>query len=71
MEGMGKKRFLELIQLASQPLPRAKGTSTRADDYSGKQILKRINEGSKAKLREKSRPKSALTGRKSPRRGSS
>lgn len=34
---MGKKKFLELIKLASQPLPSKAGKSPRAGGYSGKQ----------------------------------
>ena len=68
---MGKKKFLDLIRLASRPLTEADRKSIRVDDYTDKQILKRTNEASKAKLHGKSRPKNASTGRKSPRRGSS
>ena len=66
---MGKKKFLELFTLASQRLPSKAEKSARGDDYSGRQILRRKNEDNKAKLRGKSHPKSASTGRKSSRRG--
>lgn len=67
---MGKKKFLELFTLASQPLPSKVGKLTPSDDYSERQILRRKNEDNKAKLRDKSRPKASSAGRKSPRYGS-
>jgi hypothetical protein len=68
---MGKKKFLDFIKLAAQPLPKGAEKSFRDDDYNERQILKRTNEDSKAKLHGKSHPKNASTGRKNPRRGSS
>lgn len=56
---MGKKKFLEIVKLASQPLPKGAEKSFRDDDYNDRQILKRTTQDSKAKLRGKSRPKSA------------
>ena len=69
--GMGKKKFLEIIKLASQPLPKGAKKSFRVDDYNDRQILRRTNQDSKAKLRGKSHPKNASTVRKSLPRGSS
>ena len=68
---MGKMKFLDLIRRASQPLSEADRKSIRDDGYTDKQILRRTNASSKAKLHGKSHPKNASTGQKSPRRGSS
>jgi hypothetical protein len=68
---MGKKKFLNLIKLSAQPLPKGAKTRFDDDDYNERQILKRTNEASKEKQNGKSRPKNASTDRKSPRRGSS
>ena len=56
---MSKKGFLNLIKLASQPLPKAEGKLPRGGGYSGKQTLKRTNADSKARLRGKSRSKTS------------
>jgi hypothetical protein len=68
---MGKKKFLDLIKQAAQPLPKGAEKSFRDDDYNERQILRRTNQDSKAKLHDKSHPKNASAARKSPRRGSS
>ncbi len=38
---MGKKKFLELVKLASQPLSEEAKKRLRSDDYNGKQTQKR------------------------------
>ena len=53
---MSKKNFLNLIKLASQPLPEGAKKRFRDDDYNDRQILRRTTQDSKAKLRGKSRP---------------
>ena len=68
---MGKKKFLDLIKLAAQPLPKGAKTRFDDDDYNERQTLKRTNEASKAKQNGKSHSQNASTDRKSPRRGSS
>ena len=68
---MGKKKFIDFIRLAAQPLPKGAEKSFDDGDYNERQTLKRTNADNKAKLSGKSRPKNASTGRKSPRRGSS
>lgn len=46
---MGKKKFLQLIKVASQPLPKEVKKSSHVDGYSEKQTLKRKSSGSEAK----------------------
>ena len=56
---MSKKKFIELLTLAAQPLPKEAGKSAHSYGYNEKQILKRTNADSKARLRGKSRPKTS------------
>ena len=41
IRAMGKKKFLELIKKASQPVQPEQGKAKRADGYSGKQTRRR------------------------------
>lgn len=56
---MSKKKFLDFVKLSAQPLPPEGEKSPRSYGYNDKQILKRINQDSKARLRGKSRPKTS------------
>ncbi len=40
---MGKKKFLQIIKAASQPLPKEVKKALRSDDYNEKQTPKRNN----------------------------
>jgi len=52
----GKKRFKELIKMASQPVPKAVDKQRAPGSYSGTQTHPRKTAGTSAKQRGKSRP---------------
>ena len=65
---MGKKKFLELIRMASQPLSEEARKLARSDDYSEKRTQQRKNPNSGAKPSDTSHPRRGGSSRKSPRR---
>jgi hypothetical protein len=52
---MSKKKFLRLIKLASQPLPKEADKQPRPDSYSGKQTRLHKTANTSAKRSDKSR----------------
>ena len=66
---MGKRKFLDLLTFAAQPLPKATGKSAHDDDYNERQTLRRMRQDSEAKRSDKSHPKTGGTARKSPQHG--
>jgi hypothetical protein len=63
---LDKSKFRKLIELASQPLPKAKEKRRRPDDYTGTQTRSRNIGDISAKRSGKSHPKNASTDSKNP-----